>query len=95
MHFCAFIIILICSEILLFLCLPTNTAMGCTALRQLPDNTLTVMTIDSQLEQTGLLTVTKTDLLFSSKKTRMQWPIKFVRRYGYDSEVFFIDAGKR
>jgi fibroblast growth factor receptor substrate 2 len=43
----------------------------------------------------GELEVTDTHLVLYSKSQPIKWPLKYLRRYGYDDNLFSFEAGRR
>lgn len=43
----------------------------------------------------GELEVTDTHLILYSKNQPIKWPLKYLRRYGYDDNLFSFEAGRR
>ncbi|KAF4520657.1 hypothetical protein B566_EDAN007523 [Ephemera danica] len=76
--------------------------MGCisskTDINDLHPNVFNVMNVDDAgtvLSQ-GQLEVTEADLiLYQRGKTPVRWPLKCLRRYGFDADVFSFESGRR
>ena len=44
----------------------------------------------------GQLEITESDLVFHQRKRpHVRWPLRSLRRYGYDSEIFSFECGRR
>ena len=64
-----------------------------------PDNIFKVTNIndDQRLVQKGVMEVTPTELIYTDSKTNenWRWPLKYVRNYGCDFDVFSFEAGRK
>ncbi|XP_076625038.1 uncharacterized protein LOC143343729 [Colletes latitarsis] len=76
--------------------------MGCVNSRadinDLHPNVFQVMNIDDlgNLITPGRLEVTETDIvLYPRVKQPIKWPLRCLRRYGYDAEIFSFESGRR
>lgn len=76
--------------------------MGCvnsrTDINDLHPNIFQVMNVDDlgNLITPGRLEVTETDIvLYQRGRQPVKWPLKCLRRYGYDSEIFSFESGRR
>lgn len=76
--------------------------MGCvnsTAdINDLHPNIFQVMNVDDEgnLITPGRLEITEADIvLYQRGKPPVKWPLKCLRRYGYDSEIFSFESGRR
>ncbi|OXU23024.1 hypothetical protein TSAR_016603 [Trichomalopsis sarcophagae] len=76
--------------------------MGCvnshTDINDLHLNVFQVMNVDNlgNLITPGRLKVTDTDIiLYQRGKTPVKWPLRCLRRYGYDAEIFSFESGRR
>ncbi|XP_014300395.1 fibroblast growth factor receptor substrate 2 isoform X2 [Microplitis demolitor] len=77
-------------------------SMGCvnsrTDINDLHPNIFQVMNVDDlgNLITPGRLEVTETDIvLYQRGRQPVKWPLRCLRRYGYDSEIFSFESGRR
>ncbi|KAJ9597507.1 hypothetical protein L9F63_011632, partial [Diploptera punctata] len=83
------------------LILPSIT-MGCISSRadinDLHPNIFQVMNVDEQGNRLspGQLEITETDLvLYQRNRAPVKWPLRCLRRYGFDAELFSFESGRR
>ncbi|PSN50268.1 hypothetical protein C0J52_02366 [Blattella germanica] len=76
--------------------------MGCISskadINDLHPNIFQVMNVDEQGNRLspGQLEITETDLvLYQRKKPPVKWPLRCLRRYGFDAELFSFESGRR
>ncbi|XP_054262531.1 fibroblast growth factor receptor substrate 2 isoform X2 [Macrosteles quadrilineatus] len=76
--------------------------MGCvtskTDINDLHPNIFQVMNVDEMCNplQPGQLEVSEADLVLHQRgKTPVRWPIKSLRRYGFDAQLFSFECGRR
>uniref|UniRef100_A0A1B6ETL1 IRS-type PTB domain-containing protein n=2 Tax=Proconiini TaxID=565685 RepID=A0A1B6ETL1_9HEMI len=76
--------------------------MGCvtskTDINDLHPNIFQVMNVDEMCNplQPGQLEVNETDLVLHQRgKTPVRWPLKSLRRYGFDAQLFSFECGRR
>ena len=76
--------------------------MGCvnshTDINDLHPNVFQVMNVDElgNLITPGRLEVTESDIILNQKgQPPVKWPLRCLRRYGYDAEIFSFESGRR
>lgn len=76
--------------------------MGCisskTDINDLHPNVFHVMNVNEEGHclSSGQLEITEADIIFYQKgKVPMKWPLKCLRRYGFDAELFSFESGRR
>lgn len=76
--------------------------MGCvsskTDINELHPNIFQVMNVDEmgQLRSPGQLEITETELVLHQRgKQPTRWPLRCLRKYGFDSEIFSFESGRR
>ena len=102
-----FVSFIVCDQsIALVLQLPTSFyfyrifGMGCVSTKRDGDGNqrrFHVKNLDDEnrVVGEGELEVTDTHLVLYSKSQPIKWPLKYLRRYGYDDSLFSFEAGRR
>lgn len=79
-----------------------NLNMGCIAgkpdINDVHANIFCVLNLDDsgQVLCSGQLEVTEVELiLYQHAKTPIRWPLRSLRRYGFDNEIFTFESGRR